>query len=102
MEPGTLWFTEITPLDDEEVAWLNLYARRGEAYEALPDLTEGESFRLFRDLWEHNKGMCRTCKAREGRCDNTTCIRTRITNKWYLSNGGIVPEVQWTPEGLSV
>lgn len=99
MEPGTLWFTEITPLDDEEIAWLNLHARRGQAYEALPDMTVREADRLFSDLWSHNRGRCRTCKAREGRCDNTTCIRARVTNKWFLSMGGTVPEVQYA-EGI--
>ena len=99
MKPGTLFYLEITALDEEEVAWLNLYARRGEAYEALPDMTEGEAWRLFRDLWKHNTGLCKTCKAPEGKCDNTTCIRARVTNKWFLSDSGIVPEVEYA-EGI--
>ena len=69
MEPGTLMFTEKTELDEEESWW------------------------LFMEVWgEEQRGTCSTCGADEGYCDNVTCIRTRITNKLFLSTKGRVPD----------
>lgn len=103
MQKGSLWFVAITPLDQEEIDWLNRFTHRlVDPYEAMPDLTRAEAHKLFLMLWQQNPGTCRTCGAREGRCDNTTCIRTRITNKWFLPNDGVVEPETWVPvEALS-
>ena len=55
------------------------------AYLDLTELDNEERRWLFVRLWANNAGSCGTCSAMEGECQNSTCIRTRVTNKLHLS-----------------
>jgi len=109
MEPGTLYFTEKTELDDEETQWLGDFIDGPEVnrdyYESIMEYTmeldQPTSRKLFFRLWQTNTGLCKTCGASEGHCDNVTCIRTRVTNKLFLWNYGISPSGWVVPEKVS-
>ena len=55
------------------------------AYLDLTELNNEERRWLFKFLWEYNAELCDTCGANEGDCLNSSCIRTRVTNKLHLS-----------------
>ena len=57
---GEIAYLDLTELDNEERRWLFLF------------------------LWHMNAGKCDTCGAKEGKCVNSSCIRTRVTNKLHL------------------
>jgi len=85
MIDGETVYIEKVDLDAKELKWLNKFMNPKKPYTAHPDFDADQNRHVFLALWQHNTGLCRTCNAREGHCLNSTCIRTRITNKLHLS-----------------
>ncbi len=76
---GEIAYTDVTQLDQEEKVWLLEFL-----FPDLYDLAPQVRLVMFNNLWTANTGTCRTCGADEGDCLNSTCIRTRVTNKLHL------------------
>jgi len=89
-----------TPLDEDEEAWLSFFLDKNDTearfdediMEFLMELGEQEARDLFLLMWMDNAGHCGTCGALEGKCLNSTCTRTRVTNKLFLFSGGVVAD----------
>ncbi len=82
---GEIAYTEVTPLGDDEKAWL-----LDCLFPDILDLPSHVKKHMFLQLWNPDDsiagdGHCMTCGDLEGECLNSTCIRTRITNKLMLS-----------------